>query len=376
MKGDVPYWGANGVVDSVSRALIDGPIVLLGEDGAPFFDSLKDKAFFVDEPIWPNNHIHVLRPASNVLGRYLAYALNSTDYASFIEGSTRDKLTQSQMTSIPVALPPLGEQDTIVEFLDRETAEISALIAKQNGLIATLREERAATITHCATRGIDEFVDTKPSEVDPQGSCPAHWSIRQFRTTYRESDVRRGGREDLELLSVSIHLGVRPRSELITDKEPRADDLSNYKVCEKGDVVLNRMRAFQGGLGVCPQHGIVSPDYMVMKINAAESAEYIGYLMMSTWFVDRMTSQLRGIGAVDQGNARTPRINPRDLGTIKVALPPRQEQLRIATFIADRCATVDSLIAKSTQVIATLREYRSALVRAAVTGKIDLREAA
>jgi type I restriction enzyme S subunit len=112
IQGDIPYWGANGVVDYVNRGLLDEPLVLLGEDGAPFFDAQKDKAFYVDGPIWPNNHIHVLR-ANDVRPRFLAYYLNLVDYADFIEGSTRDKLTQGAMDSIPILLPPDIDQRRI-----------------------------------------------------------------------------------------------------------------------------------------------------------------------------------------------------------------------------------------------------------------------
>ncbi len=95
--GLVPYWGANAIMDYVQKALFDEELVLLGEDGAPFFDRTKPVAFHSKGPVWPNNHIHVLRPRSKMLARYLTAVLNITDYAEFIDGSTRDKLTQSRI---------------------------------------------------------------------------------------------------------------------------------------------------------------------------------------------------------------------------------------------------------------------------------------
>ena len=97
MQGDYPYWGANSIVDYVDRWLFDEELVLLGEDGAPFFDKSRPVAFRVRGKIWVNNHAHVLRPQSTVDAEFLAHALNCIDYRAFIDGSTRDKLTQSDM---------------------------------------------------------------------------------------------------------------------------------------------------------------------------------------------------------------------------------------------------------------------------------------
>ena len=111
LQGPYPYWGANGIVDHLDDWLFDEPLVLLGEDGAPFFTRNKIVSFAVDRKIWVNNHAHVLRP-TGVHQQFLAHLLNCTDYASFIDGSTRDKLTQGDMNAIPVLLPPKAEQQS------------------------------------------------------------------------------------------------------------------------------------------------------------------------------------------------------------------------------------------------------------------------
>ncbi|WP_369060908.1 restriction endonuclease subunit S [Kocuria rhizophila] len=112
-KGDVPYWGANGVVDHVNEPLVDRHVVLIGEDGAPFLDPLKPVAFAVDEPIWPNNHIHVLDVGPDNDPQFIAYALNSVDYSLHIKGSTRDKLNQSALSSIEIPVPDFSAQKII-----------------------------------------------------------------------------------------------------------------------------------------------------------------------------------------------------------------------------------------------------------------------
>lgn len=154
IQGDVPYWGANGVVDHVNRALFDEPLVLLGEDGAPFLDRLKEKAFYVDGPIWPNNHIHVLRP-TGIRPKYLAHYLNLVDYAAFIEGSTRDKLTQDPMGSIPVPVPPDAEQERIEKAIAEAQVNLELRRSRIARQVQLLYERRQAVITAAVTGELD-----------------------------------------------------------------------------------------------------------------------------------------------------------------------------------------------------------------------------
>lgn len=155
MKGDYPYWGANGIVDYVNDWLFDEKLVLLGEDGAPFFERNKNVVFFVEGKIWVNNHAHVLRPKKSTDPKFLTHLLNVVEYRAFIDGSTRDKLTQEDMNDIPVQCPPIEEQQDITTYLDRETAKIDALIHKNREVIDKLQEYRTALISAAVTGKID-----------------------------------------------------------------------------------------------------------------------------------------------------------------------------------------------------------------------------
>ncbi|MFI6059230.1 restriction endonuclease subunit S [Streptomyces sp. NPDC051286] len=164
---------------------------------------------------------------------------------------------------------------------------------------------------------------------------------QRLKYFYRVTD-QRAGEDQPPLLAVSIHHGVVPRSTL-TDDLPRAEDLSNYKLCEQGDIVLNRMRAFQGAIGVSSVRGLVSPDYLVLRPGPSTEVRYLHHLFRSKWFVGEMSSRLRGIGGTENGAVRTPRINPEDLGDIRVALPSLEEQRRIADFLDTETARIDRL---------------------------------
>jgi len=177
-------------------------------------------------------------------------------------------------------------------------------------------------------------------------------SLQRVKYQYRVID-RRAGSDQPPLLAVSIHRGV-VRRDTLTDDLPRAEDLSNYKLCEPGDIVLNRMRAFQGAIGISPQRGLVSPDYVILRPGTNVDARYLHHLFRSTWFVGEMESRLRGIGNTENGRVRTPRINSEDLGDIPVDFPTIDEQRRIADFLDAETIRIDSattLIARQQQVL-------------------------
>lgn len=155
MQGDYPYWGANSIVDYLDQWLFDEELVLLGEDGAPFFDKTHPVAFLVAGRIWVNNHAHVLRPLGTVDSRFLAHALNCVDYRAFIDGSTRDKLTQGAMRGIPVQCPAVQEQGAIAIYLDRETTGFEELISRIRKATDHLKELRTALISAAVTGKID-----------------------------------------------------------------------------------------------------------------------------------------------------------------------------------------------------------------------------
>ncbi|MEJ7844512.1 MAG: restriction endonuclease subunit S [Acidimicrobiales bacterium] len=172
------------------------------------------------------------------------------------------------------------------------------------------------------------------------------------------------------MLAVSIHLGVVPRS-LLTEDEPRADDLSSYKLCAVGDLVLNRMRAFQGAVGLAPSAGLVSPDYIVLRPSGADG-RFLHHLFRSSIFVGQMVARLRGIGSNETGSVRTPRINADDLGDIEVGLPSVERQRAIADFLDAETARIDALIEKKRRMIDLLDQRRTGVIHAAVAGLLPV----
>lgn len=182
-----------------------------------------------------------------------------------------------------------------------------------------------------------------------------------------EIDERAGERAaTLPLLSVSITKGVRRRDETGGPTRAAAEDLSNYKVCNAGNLVINRMRAFQGALGVASETGLVSPDYSVLRMAPLVERRWLNYFLTSSSTVAEMASLVRGIGGTEAGNVRTPRLNVSDLHSIRIDLQPLDAQCAIADFLDCETARVDTLIAEQQRLIELLQERRQATIAEAI----------
>lgn len=188
-----------------------------------------------------------------------------------------------------------------------------------------------------------------------------------MRFIAREIDIRAGAAADqLELLSVSVHDGVIPRRYEDSGQAP-SEDVSHYKRCWPGDVVVNKLRAFQGGVGVTAMAGMVSPAYGVLRLHTGSHPRFFHYLMRSDWFVGQMTKRLRGLGSPDTMQVRTPHINVSDIGEISVSVPSLEQQRRIADFLDAETSRIDELIRQESVASALLDERVLAVVVREVT---------
>ncbi|HEX8275680.1 MAG TPA: restriction endonuclease subunit S [Longimicrobiaceae bacterium] len=374
--GEVPYWGANNIVDYIDSYLFNEDLVLLGEDGAPFFDRSRPVAFFVQGPVWPNNHIHVLRPYEIGAGPFIMFSLNATDYSQFIDGSTRDKLTQSSMNEIPLPWPPQVERKMIVTFLNRETAKIEALISEQQRLIELLNEKRQAVTSHAVTRGLNPDAPMKPSGVEWLGDVPAHWDITALK---RVATVRTGVAKGKDygtrrtvtvpyLRVANVQDGYLNLTEVSTMEIP-VEELDRYRL-RSGDVLMNeggdfdklgRGHVWEGQIDPCiTQNHVfaVRPEAVSSTwLNTITSSDYGQFYFMTR------AKQSTNLASISSTN----------LMDLPVLLPPVAEQEEIQAFIRRQTVAFDSLIAEAERAIALLQECRSALISAAVTGKIDVR---
>ncbi|MDF1477649.1 restriction endonuclease subunit S [Leifsonia sp. H3M29-4] len=351
-QGQYPVYGGNGLRGFTSAYTHDGQYALIGRQGA-----LCGNVNRVSGRFWASEHAVVVTPRRQLSLGWLVGLLESMELGQYSVSAAQPGLSVETIANLAIGVPPLAEQRQIADYLDAQTAKIDALTGKQERLIETLAERRQAVISQ-QIEG-----QANPERLDQPGS--------RIKTAYAVVDTRAGS-ADLPLLSVSIHRGVQRRDE-VTDDRPRSDDLSVYKICASGDVVVNRMRAFQGAVGIASEPGLVSPDYLVLRAVEQVDPHWLTLVMRSRWFVGLMTARLRGIGNTETGTVRTPRINATDLGEIRIALPTLEAQREIVAHLDRETSQIDTLSAKAREMIDVLKERRQALISAAVTGKIDVR---
>lgn len=371
-KGDIPYWGANKIVDYVNDWLFDEELILLGEDGAPFFDKFKDVAFAVNGRIWPNNHVHVLRPFKKVVNtKFLTYALNCTDYSLYISGSTRDKLNQSDMNNILIRLPPVSEQEAIINFLDHETAKIDNLINQQKKLIELLKEKRQAVISHAVTKGLNPNAPMKDSGVEWLGEVPQGWSLRKLiSVTAKIGDGLHGTPKYVDESEYYFINGnnLVDRKIVITDKTR----------CVSYEEFLTQNYAFNSSTLFLSINGTIGniAFYNNENLMLGKSAAFIDCKPLLrrdflAYFFDSNQCQIYFNLSVT--GTTISNLGLEVIRSLKVPLPSIQEQTTIVAFLDQETAKIDALITKAESAIQLMQERRTALISAAVTGKIDVR---
>jgi len=319
------------------------------------------------EESWLNQHIFKValdeRLARDDYFVWLAeWFINKMDRE--VHGSTMQHLTADAFGGFPVLLPPHGQQRAIADYLDRETARLDALVAAKQRVLGLLAEKRRALITRAVTRGLDPRAPLRDSGISWLGEIPAHWETRRAAWLFRERDER--GETELPLLVVSINAGVVLREFSDERIESTAEDFNTYKVARRGDVAFNKMRMWQGAVGVAPQDGLVSPDYVVAEPAGAFSPEFAGLLFRTQMFSAECARRSHGI-VWDRL-----RLYWEGFREIELPLPSAGAQCEIVAHIAREAAKLDAVRLATERSVALLKERRAALIAAAVTGQLDV----
>ena len=304
--------------------------------------------------------------------RWLFYITKSPGFQQWLRAAaieaTIGNVNGEKYANLLVPVPPLAQQRAIADYLDRETARLDALVAAKERGLGLLAEKRRALITRAVTHGLNPHVPFLDSGIPWLGKIPEKWKTRRIAWLFRERDER--GESDLPLLEVSINAGVAVR-EFSEDRiENTAADFNTYKIARQGDVVFNKMRMWQGAVGVAPQDGLVSPDYVVAAPTGALLPQYAGLLFR----IDRFSAECarRSHGIVWDRL----RLYWEGFRDIELPLPPTDAQQKIADHVVEATAKFDALVCATERTIALLRERRAALIGAAVTGQIDVESTA
>jgi len=304
--------------------------------------------------------------------KFLAYWARSVYFVDEVVarsvGVSYPAVNASDVGNIPCPLLPLDEQRAIARFLDRETSRVDRLIEKKLRQIELLHEKRAALISHAVTKGIDPNAPMKGSGIEWLGEIPAEWSVKRIKHVVQI----RGGQVDPRIDEYSTMPLVAPnhlesRTGRLLDQQTAEDQgaISGKYMFRAGDVLYSKIRPELAKACIAPADGLCSADMYAMVPRPGHVAHYVLYLLLSDAFTKL---------AIDESmRVAMPKINREDLGELRLPVAPEREQARIVEFLSSRTGGIDGLVAKVNLSLDRLREYRTALISAAVTGKIDVR---
>lgn len=283
---------------------------------------------------------------------FFGYLLKSDGFVSGLQVATTGiregkNISFDEFGSMQLPVPPLEEQEAIAHFLDQETGRIDALISMKTRLITWLTERAVASVIE---------------EVAPRASWASvpFWSISAAKSIC--------GLPGEGLLSVYLDRGVVLYSDGGGLVHKPAESLEKYQLVEPGDFVMNNQQAWRGSVGVSAHRGIVSPAYLIFELDRTRiDPAFANYAFRSKPYVEQFMLASMSVGDIQR------QIKWHLLRRVPVSLPSLEEQRSIAARLDREKTRINLLIAKTERSIELLKEHRSALITAAVTGKIDVR---
>jgi len=314
----------------------------------------------------------VLRPKGvGLRSAFLEQLLRSKPVIDAIDASTFGaKMPRAEwqfVGNMRLPWPPVAEQIAIVRFLAYADQRIRRYIRAKQKLIRLLEEEKQAIIHRAVTRGLDTNVRLKPSGLKWLGDVPAHWSIRRTKALFRLRTEKSGERHGLELLSIYTHIGVRPRKDL-EERGNKASTTDDYWHVKRGDIIVNKLLAWMGAIGVSNFEGVTSPAYDILMPIEELVPEFYHHLFRTKLYLQQFKQRSRGIMDMRL------RLYFDQLGQIPLVVPPFEEQSSIVAYCAEATSNLERTVGNVQRQVALLREYRTHLVADVVTGKLDVRE--
>ena len=388
ITADLDFMNATATPVQVRRFRLRVGDVLITKDSESWTDIAVPAAVAEDLPdVLCGYHLADIRPGPDVDGRYLARqfaAIGARDqFHVAANGITRFGLGGNAIRGSLFAVPPTDEQRAIADFLDRETAKIDALVARKERLIELLQEKRTALITRAVTRGLDPNVPMKDSGVEWLGEIPAHWeSLALGRVTISRCDGPFGSGLKSEHYSESGIRVVRLQNigwaEFINSDTAYLDEVYARRLGDHGVEEDDILIAGLGDDGHPVGRACVAPVEIEPAMVKADCFRFRldRQRVVPRYAAFQLSATAPAVAGSNATGATRTRMNLAASARRKIALPPPKEQQVIAIFLDRETAKIDALVAKIHQAIDQLREFRAALISAAVTGKIDVRRRA
>lgn len=362
--GEFPFFVRSESVERIGTYAFDGEAVLTAGDGAigKIFHHYQGKLDF-------HQRVYMFYAFKQVLGRFFYYYISSNlanEVVKLSAKTTVDSLRLPMLQNYTFAFPDLLSQRKISGFLDHETGKIDALVAEQEKLIGLLKEKRQAVISHAVTKGLDPNARMKDSGVEWLGEVPEGWEVERGRFLYKQLDILPD--EDDGVVTAFRDGQVTLRENRRTDGFTMAILEVGYQKVREGDLVIHGMDAFAGAIGVSESTGKCTPEYSVLTpLNDETENGYFAHalrIMANRNFIFVICPSVR---------ERAPRFRFSSFKDVELPVPPALEQKNIIFHINKEISKIDTLIEEAKKAIELMKERRTALISAAVTGKIDVR---
>lgn len=315
-------------------------------------------------------------PVLNVLEtnnnkRYIMYYLRSMAYNGiFLALSTGVRVRTcdtnwGKLRELPYIIPPKNDQDNIVSYLDSKCSEIDSLTDDIQSQIITLEEYKKSIISEVVTKGLDSNVEMKDSGIEWVGTIPKHWTVEKIKYHLQRKEPRNPG--NVQVLSVYREYGVIPKDSRDDNHNVTSEDTSKYKYVKPGNLVINKMKAWQGSLAISEYEGIVSPAYFIYHfIDDVFNKKYFHYLIRSCY-----KDEFRRISTgIREGQWDLP---SRDFENELVLIPLKNEQDDIVNYLDSKCSEIDAIIQTKKEQLDVLAEYKKSLIYEYVTGKREVK---
>ncbi|MDH1917178.1 restriction endonuclease subunit S [Acinetobacter junii] len=373
-----PVMGSGGQFTFSSTYMFDRPSVLLGRKGT------IDKPLYIDEPFWTVDTMYYTEVNKDIDVKYFYYLSKTILFNRYSTNTALPSMTQENLNNFEFSVPPsVFERNQIRNFLDHETTKIDHLIEKQQQLIELLKEKRQAVISHAVTKGLDPNVPMKDSGVEWLGAVPEHWTVSKLKyIKSHEQNAFVDGPFGSNLKSEHfvedgdvyvIESNFATTGNLETSNLKRITTKHFETICRSeakgGDIIIAKIGARFGSSSILPildKKAVVSGNSLKLTVNCK---------ICDVNYANKLLQHLKNEGAIDDGvnGSAQPALSLGGLNTLPFLLPPLDEQIKIIQSLDLKVSKIDQVISQVKKQILLMQERRTALISAAVTGKIDVR---
>lgn len=364
-----PVFGSGGVFRFATEYLYDGESVLFGRKGT------IDKPLYVNEKFWTVDTMFYSVILEQTHGRFLYFFATTMQFNLLATQTALPSITQTDLGNYLISYPTYQEQQTIAQFLDHKTQQIDQLIAKKQTLIDKLNEQRIGLITHAVTKGLNPAVTLEDSGVEWLGEVPKHWDIRRLKfvmesfgggTPNTSNDLYWNG--DIPWVSPKDM-----KTKIITKTQDNITQLgleqsSSKMIKENAVLMVVRSGILRHSIPVAINIVPVSINQDMKALIPDDTVLMPQYLQ---FFIDGNQKDL--LDKWSKQGCTVESIESDYMLNSMMVLPPLEEQTQIVDHLDKERARIDRMVELNQQTIDKLKEYRTALITAAVTGKIDLR---